>query len=195
MKKLPYLVPATAKWRGTLGCQLDQEQFAAYVAAIKPGDMEFNPKKVIIHNTAAPTYKQWTESPIYPNRMNGLTGWYRDKQKWMAGPHLFVDTTGYWLFTPLWKQGTHSPSFNSSAWGMEMVGDYEKEAFDKGPGAKIRDNATFATAVLLQHLGLQVTAKTVVFHHEDPKTTHACPGKNVVKEDFLIRTGKAMKAL
>jgi hypothetical protein len=197
MKKLPFLVKPSDDWRGTIGARLSKADLMVYVAAITAEDMEFKPKAIVIHNTAAPNMAQWKASPVYPNRMNGLTGWYRDKQKprWKAGPHMFVDDEGFWLFTPLWKQGTHSPSFNSSAWGIEMVGDYDKEPFDRGPGAVVRDNAVFATAVLLSRLGLKVTNKSIIFHKEDPKTTHACPGKNVSKEDFLTRCGEAMREL
>lgn len=197
MKDYPFLVPPSAKWRGTLGVRLDKSSFGDYVAAIKPTDMKFVPNKIILHNTAAPDQKQWLASPIYPNRMNGLTGWYRDKQSppWKAGPHMFCDDKGMWLFTPLWEQGTHSPSFNSSSWGIEMVGDYDKEPFDAGFGAQVRDNAVFAMAVLLKHLGKPCGPAVIRLHKEDPKTTHACPGKNVHKDDILARVAAVMGTL
>jgi N-acetylmuramoyl-L-alanine amidase-like protein len=195
MQKLPFLVPPSANWRGTIGACVTKPQLMIYVAALASKEMEFNPDKIIIHNTAAPNYKQWTESKVYPDRMKGLTAWYRDKCKWQGGPHMFVDTNGFWLFNPLWQRGTHSPSYNQSSWGIEMVGDYDSEPFDKGPGAVIRDNAVHATAVLLNHLKLPANNKTILFHKEDKATTHACPGKNVSKPDFVKRVQEAMKAL
>lgn len=187
MKKLPFLVPPSANWAGTIAARLDQTAFKEYVDAITDGDMKFSPNKIVLHNTAAPNQKQWLASPVYPNRMKGLTGYFRDNNKWHAGPHLFVDPEGIWLFAPLNVKGVHSPSFNSSAWGIEMVGDYDKEPFDKGFGAKVRDNAVWAMAVLLHHIHQPVTVRTILLHKEDPKTTHACPGKNVKKDDILMR--------
>jgi hypothetical protein len=195
MQKLPFLVPPSSNWRGTIGAAVSKPQLQIYMASLKAEDMEFHPTKVVIHNTATPNYPQWCESPVYPNRMRGLTDYYCQKCKWQGGPHMFVDDKGFWLFNPLWKRGTHSPSFNASSWGIEMVGDYEKEPFDRGSGAVIRDNAVFAASVLLSYLGLPADNNTILFHREDKATTHACPGKNVSKPDFLKRVKATMKDL
>jgi hypothetical protein len=197
VKKIPFLVPPSSNWRGTIGACVRPQDFQVYVASITAADMEkdFAPNKIIIHNTGLPTFKQWRRGKVYPNRMEALTSWYRDKQSppWKGGPHLFVDDKGLWLFNPLWKQGTHSPSFNPTSWGIEMVGDYDQEPFDEGPGAKIRDNSALAAAVLLDHLGLPANGKTILLHREDKKTTHACPGKNVIKDDFVRRVQEVME--
>jgi rhodanese-related sulfurtransferase len=81
--------------------------------------------------------------------------------------------------------GVHSPSWNSIALGVEMLGDYDKDAFDSGRGAKVRDNAVAAMATLSAVLGLD--PNTMRLHREDPATTHACPGKNVKKLDVIQR--------
>jgi hypothetical protein len=73
----------------------------------------------------------------------------------------------------------HSPSWNSTALGVEMLGDYEREAFNSGRGLKVRQNSVSAMASLSAVLGLDPT--TMRLHREDPATTHACPGKNVKK--------------
>jgi len=109
--------------------------------------------------------------------------YYRDTMKWPAGPHLFVDDKQIWVFTPLTVSGTHSPSWNKLALGMEMLGDYDKEAFDSGRGLKVRKNTVPALATLSAILGID--PHTMRLHREDPLTTHACPGKNVRKLEVI----------
>jgi hypothetical protein len=165
--------------------------------------MEFAPRAVTIHHTAMPNYEQWTSSPVYPNRMKGLTGWYRERQvdkktgkvikpAWSGGPHLFVDDKGMWLFNPLWKRGTHAFSFNGSAWGIEMVGNYDVDSVTAEPGRTILRNAALSTAVLLKKLGLPANSQTVLFHRDDPRADKSCPGKNVKKADFVALVKEAM---
>jgi len=96
---------------------------------------------------------------------------------------LFVDDKQIWAFTPLTVSGTHSPSWNKVALGIEMLGDYEKEAFDSGRGLNVRKNAVAAIATLSAILGLD--PGTMRLHREDPLTTHACPGKNVRKLEVI----------
>jgi hypothetical protein len=91
----------------------------------------------------------------------------------------FIDDKQIWVFTPLTVSGTHSPSWNKLALGIEMLGDYDKEAFDTGRGLKVQQNAVAAIATLSAVLGLDPA--TMRLHREDPLTTHACPGKNVRK--------------
>jgi hypothetical protein len=67
-----------------------------------------------------------------------------------------------------------------------MVGDYNSEPFD----ARVRDNAVAALATL--HAAVALDPKTLRFHKEDPKTTHDCPGKNVVKDDVITRVSAAL---
>ena len=112
-----------------------------------------------------------------------LEAFYRDKQGWKAGPHLFIDDRQIWVFTSLTVSGTHSPSWNKTALGVEMLGNFEKEAFDAGRGLRVRDNTVAALATLCAILGLE--AGTIRIHREDPLTTHACPGKNVRKLEII----------
>src|SRR5712692_11270909 len=55
-------------------------------------------------------------------------------------PHLFVADDLIWVFTPLTVSGVHSPSWNSITWGVEMVGNFDTEDFQDGPGAAVRKN-------------------------------------------------------
>jgi hypothetical protein len=71
-----------------------------------------------------------------------------------------------------------------------MLGDYDKDAFDRGRGAAVRDNAVAAMAALSTVLGLDPAGMKL--HREDPATTHACPGKNVRKLDVIQRVQDKM---
>jgi len=132
-----------------------------------------------LHNTAAPTLAQ---------RPNGFTKQTHSQSRrvlsrWKAGPHLFIDDKQIWVFTPLTLSGTHSPSYNKIALGIEMLGDYDKDEFDSGRGLKVQKNAVAAVATLSAMLGID--PDTMKLHKEDPLTTHACPGKNVSKARFV----------
>ncbi len=87
------------------------------------------------------------------------------------------------MFTPLTVSGVHSPSWNKTALGIEMLGDFGSEAFASGRGRKVRKNAVAAMATLCAILGLDPNG--IRLHREDPATTHACPGKNVRKLEVI----------
>ena len=121
-------------------------------------------------------------------RMRNLADFYQNVQKWSAGPHLFVADDLIWAFTPLTVAGVHSPSWNSIAWGVEMVGDYNTEPF----GNAVRDNVVSALTTLHAVLGLDPAS--LKLHKEDRKTTHDCPGRNVNKADIIARVQDALAA-
>ena len=108
-----------------------------------------------------------------------LEAFYRDKQGWSAGPHLFIDDRQIWVFTRLTVSGIHSPSWNKLAFGVEMLGDYEREAFDQGRGLKVRAHTVCAIATLCAVTGIDPAS--LKLHREDTLTTHACPGSKVDK--------------
>jgi hypothetical protein len=200
-----FLVPPSPHWRGTIGKLIKPEDFAAYVdrlvfhpflpeVGVKIGSSPPSPA-IVLHNTAAPNHSQWAGHDVV-DRLKNITADYQSKKPaWMGGPHLFIDWHCIWLFTPLWQQGTHSPSWNQTSWGIEMVGDYDKEPFNSGDGALVRDNAALAVAVLLKRLKLKPTSDTLRLHKEDHGTTHACPGVNVDKGAFLVSASQAYSKL
>lgn len=155
--------------------------FAAYVQDVVSHKMgAWRPRGVVLHNTAMPSLKmvegyinskRWTFEQLIDN------WWVRYiKSGWYSGPHLFIMPDKVWVATPLWVRGTHSPSYNATMWGIELVGDFSTEAL---PSA-LRDNAVHAMACLFGMLGQEPTATNFRFHGEDPRTTHkGCPGKNV----------------
>lgn len=171
------------------------DQFTAYVSKIKWGG--WRPQFVVLHNTGAPRLDQWHTYKGKPisgeTRMRGLENYYRNQQGWSGGPHLFVADDLIWVFNDLTQRGTHSPSWNSIAWGIEMVGDFSAEPFNSGLGAKVRDNAVHALAVL--HAARGLNPDTLRLHKEDPRTTHACPGRNVNKKDMIARIHARMQEL
>lgn len=111
--------------------------------------------------------------------MKNLESYYRDTMKWSAGPHLFMADDLIWVFTPVTVPGVHSPSWNLISWGVEMVGDFSTEKLVSPQ----RDNVTRALATLRSALGLDPHALRL--HKEDPKTTHQCPGSNVIKSEII----------
>jgi hypothetical protein len=94
-----------------------------------------------------------------------------------------VDDRQIWVFTPLTVSGTHSPSWNKLALGVEMLGDYDTESFTDGRGLAVRRNAVAAIASLSAVLGLD--PQSMRLHREDPLTTHACPGTQVRKLEII----------
>jgi hypothetical protein len=169
-----------AGWKGIVGASFTAADFDAYCHTLQW--LAWRPSFIVLHNTGIPSLAQRANG-LTKKHILGLEAFYRDEQKWSAGPHLFVDDKQIWVFTPLTVSGVHSPSWNMLALGVEMLGDYEKEAFDSGRGLKVRKNAMAALATLCAVLGFD--SQTIRLHREDPLTTHACPGKNVRKLEVI----------
>lgn len=169
-----------ADWKGIVGKNFSPDEFDTYCHELQWN--AWRPTFIVLHNTAIPSLAQ-RPSGLTKQHILGLETFYRDTQKWKGGPHLFVDDKQIWVFTPLTVSGTHSPSWNKLALGIEMLGNYETEAFDSSRGLKVRKNAIAAIATLSAILGLDPF--TLKLHREDPLTTHACPGKNVRKLEVI----------
>lgn len=165
-----------------VGKSFTVEAFAAYVGGLQLDS--WKPSFVVLHNTAEPTLADW-HHVSGARRMAGLADFYGSVQKWHAGPHLFIADDLVWAFSDLRHPGVHSPSWNKVSWGVEMVGDFATEPFNSGAGANVRDNAVAALAIL--HIKAGLDSATMKIHKEDPLTTHDCPGKHVVKADFVKR--------
>src|SRR6187551_1406735 len=148
-------------WKGIVGKNFSLQEFDSYCHTLQWTN--WRPSFIVLHNTATPSLAQRPDG-LTKEHITSLEAFYRDEQKWSGGPHLFVDDKQIWVFTPLTVSGTHSPSWNKVALGVEMLGDFEKEAFDAGRG---------------------LDAQTIRIHRDDPLTTHACPGKNVRKLEII----------
>lgn len=167
-------------WKGIVGVNYTADEFDTYCHGLSWA--AWRPSFIALHNTAAPTLAQRPNGFTKQHILN-LEAFYRDTNKWSAGPHLFVDDKQIWVFTPLTMSGVHSPSWNKTALGVEMLGDYDKDEFDSGRGLKVQKNAVAAIATLSAILGLD--PDTMKLHKEDPATSHACPGKKVSKAKFI----------
>jgi hypothetical protein len=166
-------------WKGIVGRGFAAADFQNYAATIQ-FDL-WRPQFVVVHNTQMPKLADWHKKPG-EQHMQDLQNYYRDSQHWSAGPHLFVADDLIWVFTPLNTPGVHSPSWNAISWGVELVGDYDIEPLSDAT----RENAVTALAALHALAGLDPQGLRI--HKEDPKTTHTyCPGKNIVKADFIQR--------
>lgn len=167
-------------WKGIVGNSYSPDDFDNYAHGLHW--TAWRPSLIVLHNTAVPTLAQRPNGFSKQHILN-LEAYYRDKQHWKAGPHLFVDDKQIWVFTPLTVSGTHSPCLNKTGLGIEMLGDYDKDEFNSGRGLKVQKNAVAAVATLSAILGLD--PDSMKLHKEDPCTTHACPGKNVNKNKFI----------
>jgi hypothetical protein len=154
----------------------------------------WRPRGVVLHNTDAPTLANWpgiwpkgskqAGQPItVSQRLKNIQHGY-EVRGWKSGPHLFVDTKQINVFNPINARGTHSPSFNTTHWGIELVGDYAKEIMPP----ELRHNAVVAIALLYAMLGHIPSATNFYFHKDDPRTSHkGCPGKNAGPKDAWIK--------
>lgn len=148
---------------------------------------DWKPSLIVWHNTALPTIAQWEKSyqqdklqGLEPGitRINSLENFFKNNQGWPSGPHFFVYKDKVWAFTPANKKGTHSPSWNGIAIGIEMIADFDKEDDEHGTGLLIKNNTIALTAMLCEKLGLDPSS-CIKLHKEDKKTTHDCPGHNI----------------
>lgn len=146
-----------------------------------PQNAVWAPKFIVLHNTAVPNIARRPHG-FTAKHMEGLRGYYSG-MGWKGGPHYFVDQNGVWVFNPIGLPGVHSPSWNKTAIGVEMLGDFEHDDFNTGDGAKIKNNAVELVASLSYFFSFD--PETMKLHREDKKTTHNCPGKNVKKADFV----------
>lgn len=166
----------------------DQDGFRRYVATQQW--LSWRPSRIVWHNTAAPTLAQWIKTADTDRaagripgitRIQNLERYYRNDNKWSGCPHLFIANDFIWVMNKLTAPGVHSPSFNSTAIGIEMVADFSREDDESGEGLKVKRSTIFATAVLCTALGLD-PARAILLHKEDPRTTHDCPGKNIARD-------------
>lgn len=179
-----------AGWKPIVGKAFTAGEFDAYCKTLTWN--AWKPSFVVLHNTAFPDLAM-RPLGFQQQHMANMTTDYRDKKKWSAGPHLFVDDHKIWAFTPLTTQGVHSPSWNDVAIGVEMLGQYSKDEFDSGRGLAVRKNAVQAVASLSRALGL--SPDTIRLHKEDPRTDHKdCPGKSVSKPAFVAEVKAALAA-
>ena len=162
------------------------------------------PAFITLHNTSSPDIKLWLswsadKRQQYIRNMQP----YYENMGWRGGPHFFVppqDDICAFEFNDLMSAGTHASCFNNVSIGIEMVGEFDREAFDSGPGAQVADNAIYLMALLHNRIGLTPTPyvynKTGLhFHVECKADNHDCPGSFVRKPDVVARVRAKMAEL
>jgi len=200
------------------GRALTIDEFATYLSTYNFGTIP--PDYTIIHSTEIPG-ATWAPAPngsapwdggeaglniaqIKAKRMAQLAAirdYYRDTNKWTAGPHLFVDDKFVYLFTPMEQIGVHSAEGNSYhdaqgrlhyALALEVVGYYEKVRWP----AAIEKNAGAVVALLQRRLKtFDLTFgpkfKNISLHRNYNKPE--CPGTAITPE-YVIATCTAAAA-
>ena len=143
----------------------------------------WRPSNFVIHNTASPTLYQWWHSVPPSERMENLRSYYENEMGWSAGPHCFIDGKSWWIFTPFNVKGVHSPSWNGTMLGFEHVGDYNTESDETGMGADVMKMGHALCGECCEYFGWDPSR--LKFHKEDPATSHDCPGRNMVKSEYI----------
>lgn len=160
------------------------EEFKTYLHGLNYSN--WRPSGIVQHNTASPTLEQWWHSGTSPEqRMKNLKNYYQNEMGWSAGPHAFVDGVSYWIMTDFNVSGVHSPSWNATRLGIEMVGDYDTESDESGIGKQVMDMTIALFGECCAFFGWEPNNDKIKQHKEDPATDHDCPGSNVVKSEFL----------
>ena len=169
-------------WKGVIGRNFTPEEFRRYVAGLAWGS--WRPSFIVLHCTAVPSLAMRPQG-INDGQIQAWVKWYRDSMGWSAGPHIFVDDRpdGIWVFTPLTTAGVHAKIWNSGTLGVEMLGDFDREEFNSGRGALVRDNAVAAIAILTDALGLD--PDSMMGHRDYPGETKTCPGTKVDRGAFI----------
>ena len=138
-------------WPNFDGKPYSREQLAARINACnfttwkrKDGSLG-KPAFITLHNTSSPTIQLWQSwSPAKRQQYILNMQPYYEHMGWRGGPHFFVtpqDDICAFGFNDLMAAGTHASCFNNASIGIEMVGEFDREAFDNGPGATVAENA------------------------------------------------------
>lgn len=153
----------------------------------------FQPKFIEIHNTSVPDialFNKWLAAghPTFEQWLKNLGAYYAGLG-WNSMPHAFVGPDGrIGLGAPFNVQGTHSPSWNRIAIGIETVGEFERETF---AGTETEKALVALVGELHKRLGLEPDhyikgVRGIHFHKEDLASTHrTCPGRNLDKTKFV----------
>ena len=168
-------------WKPIDGRHVNRAELQAIIDKLPPTTWASG---MVLHNTAAPSLAQRPQG-LTDQHMENLLKYFRDDRGWSSGPHAFIDdqASPYHLFTRFTDKGTHSPSWNGTKIGIEMLGDFSREDDDSGRGLKVK-LATVALFGML-HTKYGWDPQSIKLHKEDPRTTHDCPGKDIDKAEFI----------
>ncbi len=166
-----------------VGRRFSQAEFIEYVKWVQENETyTWNPKGITMHHTGFPDLSIRPNGFTEQHMVNMRHGYINDN-KWRHGPHIFTDDHGIWVFNPLSIRGVHAVSYNSTRYGIEMLGNFDtEEDFAHERGISSRLNGKFSAAVLMKYAGIS-TAK-LNFHRHDPETSKSCPGVHINFSDF-----------
>jgi hypothetical protein len=197
-------------WPNFDGKPYTRAQLAAHINACdfskwkrKDGSIG-RPAFITLHNTSSPDIKLWMSwSPQKRQQYILNMQPYYEGMGWRAGPHFFVppqDDICAFGFSDLMAAGTHASCFNNLSIGIEMVGEFDYERFDTGPGAQVADNAIYLMALLHNKIGITPVPYAydqhgLHFHVECKRDNHDCPGSFVRKPDVVARVQAKMAEL
>ncbi len=111
-------------------------------------------KAVCLHHTAAPSLKQRPEG-FKAQHLENLKSYYSNSLGWSSAPHFFTDEDQVWGMCPIAEFGVHAVTFNRTAIGIEVLGDYDSEDPKSGRGLLCWETAAKTTKLLLDYLGLE----------------------------------------
>jgi hypothetical protein len=179
-----------------IGAALTLDEFDTTLALYQWGPVK--PSWLVLHHTAVPTVAQWTdgearltEAQIKVKRLRQLAGiaaYYRDRNGWDRGPHLFIDARYVYLFTPMTMPGIHATTGNGTAQsfslGIEVIGDYTRVVWSENT----RRMVVGAVARLHRHLGTfdirESRGPGGIARHADYNKPE-CPGKLITPAYYL----------
>jgi len=166
-----------------VGRKFTRAEFIEYVKWVKQNEPYlWDPTGITIHHTGFPDLSIRPNGFTEQHMINMRHGYINDNG-WQRGPHIYTDDHGIWVFNPLSRRGIHAVSYNSTRYGIEMLGNFDTQADDTNPrGVSSRAHGMFAAAVLMKHAGIS-TAK-LNFHRHDSETRKTCPGSHVNFSDF-----------
>lgn len=151
------------------------EEFTKHLSAHNPSICNWV-NGAIVHHTYRPLQSQWRGQAT----MEGLKKFYTDKG-WSAGPHLFIaanspnpEDNGIWQLTPLNMEGVHANACNPTTWGIEVVGDYDKQSWDENTKTLVIG----AIGELFKWRAITVNEKSVRPHREC-NPSKSCPGNAI----------------
>ena len=174
-----------------VGRRFTPGELVAYVKWVQQNEpYSWTPTGITVHHTGVPDLSM-RPNGFNEQQMRNLRNYYHDDLGWRHGPHIFTDDHGIWVLNPLSSRGTHAKTYNSTRYGIEMLGNFDNIAEFRDPrGLASRNNGKIAAAVLMKYAG--ISTSRLNFHRHDPLTQKTCPGRHV---DFATFEEEVLKTV
>jgi len=174
-----------------VGRRFTPAEFVAYVKWVQDHEhYTWQPSGITVHHTGVPDLSM-RPSGFTEQHMRSLRNFYRNDKGWRHGPHIFTDDHAIWVLNPLSIRGVHAVSYNSTRYGIEMLGNFDTlEDYQSSRGLASRNNGKIAAAILMKYAG--ISTSRLNFHRHDRETQKSCPGKHV---DFATFEEEVLKTV